>query len=464
MTNCRWFVQLVSILFILLALLVSPAVDAQENRPPHGPIYQVHIDGIVTTITTHYLERALDVAEANNATALLIRVGSEGAVLRVLPSIAMPIADATIPVVVYISPAGTESGATGAFLLSAAHIAAMAPQTSFGTPTSLAAVDQLLSQQTQQRVANSVAQQLREWNERQGRNGDWVDQAVQDGIVLTNERAFATNPPMVNLVAQDTESLLMRLEGQVVTLANGTDMTLHTLGRTATPIEPTMWEQLLLWLSDPTTAFLLLIFASLALYAELLQPGMGVFALLALLFFVGALVGLIVLPIRWLSLVGLLLAIALFAVDLFVPTFGGLTVVGLVLLVISSFTLIDTAQAPNVMVALWAILLVVVTVITFAAVAVWLLFRLRNRPISTGQEGLVGKMAHVRKPLDPEGMVFVEGALWRAICEDVQHATQQPIEQGEWVRIVAVQDLRLIVQRTQITGAQPYTIREHEEI
>jgi membrane-bound serine protease (ClpP class) len=54
---------------------------------------------------------------------------------------------------------------------------------------------------------------------------------------------------------------------------------------------------------------------------------------------------------------------------------------------------------------------------------------------------MVGKLAEVRKRLDPDGMVFVEGALWRAISED------GPAEVGDWVRVAAVHDLRLVVRR-----------------
>jgi membrane-bound serine protease (ClpP class) len=67
--------------------------------------------------------------------------------------------------------------------------------------------------------------------------------------------------------------------------------------------------------------------------------------------------------------------------------------------------------------------------------------RTRDTPIATGQEGLIGRLAEVRKPLDPEGMVFVEGALWRAVSEDGL------VEAHEWVRVAAVHDLRLVVRR-----------------
>jgi membrane-bound serine protease (ClpP class) len=110
-------------------------------------------------------------------------------------------------------------------------------------------------------------------------------------------------------------------------------------------------------------------------------------------------------------------------------------------MVVSAMTLIDAAQAPGVFVALWAILLVVLAIAAFAALSVWFIVRSRSTPVKTGQEGMVGRLAEVRKTLDPQGMVFVDGALWRAVSED------GIIEQGDWVRITAVHELRLIVRR-----------------
>src|SRR3954469_1549145 len=42
----------------------------------------------------------------------------------------------------------------------------------------------------------------------------------------------------------------------------------------------------------------------------------------------------------------------------------------------------------------------------------------RDEPVRTGSEELVGSIAEVREPLDPEGQVFVAGALWRARVSD----------------------------------------------
>lgn len=442
MKYCTWFARSLIYLLLFVSLCCSSPAFAQQR----GDIYSIEVTGVVTSVTVNYMQRALQLAEASNAEALLIELQSEGAVLRAIRPFAVQIAESSVPVVVYVTPEGTQSGAAGTFFLSAAHIAAMSPDTSFGTPDPLAEVDHLLTEQTKQLVFDSVAQQLYDWNDRQQRDTDWIDRAVRDGILITNEQAAAATPPIIDVVAQDRDELLTLMEGRTVQLASGDHVQLHTLGRQVRSIAPNPWEQFLLLLADPTVAFLLLVLGCIALYAELVQPGIGIFAGISLVFVLASLVGLLVLPVRWISFAGLILAFGMIAADIFVPTHGGLTLAGLVLMVVSSLTLIDAAQAPNVFIALWAILLVALTVATFAALAIWLIIRLRSKPVATGQEGLVGRVAEVRQSLQPEGMVFVEGALWRAISED------GPIDKGEWVRIKEVHDLRLIVTRAGGTG------------
>ncbi|MCG8350407.1 MAG: nodulation protein NfeD [Chloroflexales bacterium] len=432
--------RLISFLALLIILLVGAASTSAQNQS-NGPIYQVEVEGIVTDVTINYLRRALDQAEASSATALIIQLSSDGSVLRSIRPFAGELAEAEVPVVVYVAPTSTEAGAAGTFFLSAAAIAAMAPDTSFGNSTPLANIDALLSEQTQNLLLDNVIQQLRDWNTSHGRNTDWIDRAVRDGAIINNEQAIATNPPTVDLVARDNTELLTLLEGRTVELANGQQVQLNTLGQTTTPIAPTLWEQFLMFITSPTVAFLLLVMGAIAIYAEIVTPGIGVLAGLGVVLILTALGGLLVLPVRWLSFVGVLLAFGIVGADLFVPSHGALTVIGIVILVVSALTLIDTAQAPNTFIALWAIAMVALIVAAFAAIGLWLILRTRNQPIATGQEGLVGRLAEVRKRLEPEGMVFVEGALWRAISEDGE------VEPGDWVRVTAVYDLRLVVRR-----------------
>jgi membrane-bound serine protease (ClpP class) len=64
----------------------------------------------------------------------------------------------------------------------------------------------------------------------------------------------------------------------------------------------------------------------------------------------------------------------------------------------------------------------------------------RRRPYAAGEESMVGTTGTVRVPLNPTGMVFVQGALWQAT------STSAPLPAGTKVRVVAVDGLRLRVE------------------
>lgn len=422
---------------LLLLALGVPAAAAQGR----GPIYTVALDDVVSRYSVGYLRRAIREAEAAGAEALIVRLGASGAVLRDVREVASDVAAARVPVVVYVAPGGTRSGAAGLWLLSAAHIAAMAPDTSFGVAAPLVEPGPAVGEQAAELLRAETIGQLAGWARDRGRGDAWVEQAVRQGAVLNNEQAAALAPPAVDIVARDLDELLTTLQGRVVTLEGGEQRTLATLGRAPQPLPPTIWEQLLLLLANPTVAFLLLVMAGIAVYAELVTPTVGALAALAVVLLLGALVGFVALPVRWLAVLGLIFAFAVIAADLVVPSHGAFTVAGLVLLVVSALALFDGAQAPGVGVALWAVALVAAFVAAFAALGIYLAVRTRRTPVATGQEALVGRLAEVRKRLDPEGFVFVEGALWRAVSEDGE------VEQGEWVRVTGVYELRLTVRR-----------------
>ena len=65
----------------------------------------------------------------------------------------------------------------------------------------------------------------------------------------------------------------------------------------------------------------------------------------------------------------------------------------------------------------------------------------RDEPVRTGSEELVGAVGEVRIPLDPEGQIFIQGALWRA-----RASGPDEIGPGNRVRVRSVDGLTLEVE------------------
>jgi membrane-bound serine protease (ClpP class) len=66
----------------------------------------------------------------------------------------------------------------------------------------------------------------------------------------------------------------------------------------------------------------------------------------------------------------------------------------------------------------------------------------RDEPVRTGWEELVGSTGEVREPLDPEGQIFIQGALWKARLDD----GASRVDAGNRVRVKSVDGLELVVE------------------
>ena len=445
--HSRSWIALLALTALFCGALWATVPTQAQTSAGGGPVYAISVEGTLTTATINYVKRALQVAEAARANGLIITLSSNGGVLRELRPLAAQIVDAEVPVIVYIAPAGTQAGAPGAFLASAAHISAMAPQTSFGSAYPLTQLDAALSPASGALVADSIADQLRDWNRAHNRNIAWIEQAVQTGAILTNEQAIATTPPAVDLIAADQQQLLTLLDGRVITLANGARVQLTTLGKQPQVIAPSLSEQIWQLLAEPNTIFALLVLGALAIYLEFAAPGTTFFAGVGVVLLIAAAIGLIALPVQWWAIGLVLLGLVLIGLEFIVISHGGLTIAGLVLLGAGGLSLVDPLQAPGAGVAPLAVGGVVFGLASVLVAGFVLAFRVRSRPAATGSESIVGRLAEVRQRLDPQGMVFVDGALWQAVSEDVV------VEAGDWVRVVSVHRLRLIV-RAVAAGAE----------
>lgn len=158
-----------------------------------------------------------------------------------------------------------------------------------------------------------------------------------------------------------------------------------------------------------------------------------------------------VLPVSWVGVALILLALVLFVVDLLVTNHGLPAIWGVVALILGVLVLFEPAGP-----YLWAslVILVVVVVLTGALFVGGLSEALsaRGRPVTTGMEGMIGEVGVVREPVGPSlpGWVFVHGERWQAIAavapEDAHEQDQErTIEVGRRVQVVGLRDGKVIV-------------------
>lgn len=327
----------------------------------------------------------------------------------------------------------------------AAHVAAMAPNTTIGAAHpvavgggSIPGIDDGGQAQTMmEKVTNDAVAYIRSLAQLRHRNVTWAERAVRESISSPETEALTEG--VVDLVAPDLPSLLAQLDGKTIPLLT-TQVTLDTQGATIISVKMTSTERFLYAISDPNIAYLLLSLAMTGLFLEFANPGsilpgiVGGIALLMALFSLG------MLPVNYAALLLIALAFILFVSEIWVTSHGMLAIGGAVSLALGSLLLIN-ASAPYLAIDRRLIVGVVLGMTSLFLLAVTAIVRAHRRQATTGRDGLVGVVAEARSPLDPEGQVFLHGEHWRAVSLDGR------VEEGEEVKIVRIDGLRLWVTK-----------------
>jgi membrane-bound serine protease (ClpP class) len=427
-------------LFLLLAVSLVSGVMAQTDT-----VDVITIKGTINPVLVDYVQSGIQKAEQTGAQALIIQMDTPGGLDSAMRDIIQSMVNARVPVVVYVAPSGARAASAGTYILMAAHVAVMAPNTVIGAahPVSLGG-DQGTQTPAQpataedEKVLNDAAAYIRSLATSHGRNADWAEKAVRESVSATETEALDMN--VIEMIAPDLPTLVSRLDGRQVTLVNDQVVTLHTRDAAIVDLPMGTTQKFLYTIADPNIAYILLSLAMLGIMAEIFNPGLifpgivGGICLLMAFFSLG------VLPVNYAGILFIVLAFGLFVAEFLTTSFGLFTAGGIISLVIGSIILFKGAP-PLFRVDPW--LIATVTILLGGAVA-FILHRaiaIHRKQATTGREELIGKVATVRVALKPEGTVFYRGERWNAVSENGD------IKVGEEVVINRMDGLTLFVTR-----------------
>jgi membrane-bound serine protease (ClpP class) len=430
-----WCSRLALIGVVLTAGLAMSCARTIHQR---NAVQILTADAEVNPVLERYIDRGMDEAERTDAKAVVIKLDTPGGLSSSMEHIIQRIQSAKVPVIVYVAPSGGKAASAGTFITMSAHVAAMAPGTSIGAAHPIDSSGNDIGGTLGVKVENNAAAYARSIAQQHGRNADWAEQAVRESVSAPTSEAVDKH--IVDFAADDVDSLLRQSEGRTVTV-NGQPVTLTGLAdapRVSNSM--TLLERLLLVLSDPNIAFLLLSLGGLGLAIELIHPGIffpGVFGVISLIlaFFV-----LGTLPVNYAGVALVLLAFVLFAMEFYVGGIGALGIGGAISLIAGGLLLTSTNN-PDFQVSRWLVIPTGVVFGAFFLMFVAAVIRTRRMPALLGSLAMVGNRAIARSELNPDGWVFVEGERWKAVAED------GPVGRGERVTITSVKGLTLTVRR-----------------
>ena len=414
--------------FLALALL-GPVGHA------HGEVVLARVHSVIHPISSELILDAIKTADAAGASAVVVELSTPGGLLTSTREITTAMLGARTPVVVWVAPDGAQNASAGFFLLLAADIAAMAPNTNTGAAHPVGGQGEDIPGKLGEKMEQDAAAYIRALAGRNGRNVTLAEEAVVKSRSFTAREAL--DGKLIVLIAPTLPELLKALDGRTVRKGNRA-ITLKTAGAAVREVELPSLRKLLAWVADPNIAYILLVLGGLGLYFELMNPGAILPGVVGGICLILAFFALSVLPVNVAGLALLFLSLVFFIAEIKVVSHGLLGIGGVISLVLGSLMLFKTADAV-LRVSLPIIASLALFTVAVVGFLVMIALRARRSPVTTGREGLLNERGTARTPLDPRGKVFVHGELWDAVASE-------PVAAGETVEIVAVQNLTLEVR------------------
>jgi len=431
MTKIRRIVLLMVVL--MLAISIGAGAHAQNNT-----VVVISVKGPIVPVIADYIDKGISRAEDANAAVCIIELDTPGGLLSSTEEIVQKIMNAHVPVVVYVSPRGAWAASAGTFITLSANIAVMAPGTTIGAAHPVSGSGEAIPEDEMKKIVEFSAKWMKTIAQERGRNLEEAQLAVTESKSFTDVDALDAN--LIDLRADNLESLLSQINSREVTLASGAIVTINTTGYETIRVEMSFVEKFLLTISDPNIAYILMSIAMLGIMAEIFNPGLifpGIVGGICLLM---AFYSLGVLPVNYAGILLIVLAFGLFIGEVLTPGFGLFFGGGMVSLIMGSLLLFQ--GAPLLFKVDWWLIAVVSIVLALGlGFIIQRAVKIHRKQVTTGREELIGKTATVREALAPQGTIFFKGELWTAFSEEGE------IKAGEEVSIKRLDGLTLYVTR-----------------
>ncbi len=441
-----------------ICVLRAQAQDAKISAGSSGTggaaqVLELRIGDEIEPVMAEYVDGGIEEAARIHASLILITMDTPGGLSTSMEDIIHHILESPVPVAIFISPVGSRGASAGFFILLSADVAAMAPGTHTGAASPLLAIGGVplqVDETLKKKILNDATAFLRSYSAKRGRNVELAESAVVDGKAWTETEAL--DGKLIDLIANSREDLLAKLDGRTIKRFDGStiQLSLHNPQVVAYPMS--LREKFLSRIVQPDAFFILLIVGVLGLYTEFTHPGAVAPGVVGGIALVLALYAMQILPVAPAGIVLILLALGLFILEAKYTSHGVLAIGGIVSMLLGALMLVRsplTHAGVSLGVALGATL-------PCAAIVIFLMrlvLKSRTWKPSVGREQFVGTIAEVTGTLSKsadaatfEGMVRLNGALWRAVAREA-------IPQGAHVRVTSFEGLTLHVVPAENSGA-----------
>lgn len=414
-----------TLLFLIIMLFFNSFSFAQEQ---YKKINAFEINGVITDATLKYVKENIEKSEKENA-AVLIYIDTPGGVLESTRNIVQAILSSKVPVITYVYPKGARAASAGMFITIAGNYALMSESTNIGAAHPVASSGEDIKGEMEKKVLNDTIALAKNIAEKRGRNTVPVVAMVKESASYTSKEALDLK--VIDKVIGDENIISLLPES----LNISKDAVIEK-------VEPDFTQVLYNIIADPNILAVLLFIGIALILLEIKVPGtfiFGTFGVVSLIIFA---YGANIIPINFLGIGLIILGFALIVGEVFITSFGLLTLGSIVSFVFGLRVLFDSEKSAGVTVSMWVIIIIIGLLVSIALLIGRLIIKDFSRKPIIGLEAMEGLLVEVIEwdNVKHTGKVSVKGEIWNAVCND-------EVNVGDKVRVVWLESLTLHVEK-----------------
>lgn len=401
-------------LFLVLSivssmLLASEPVFIQERKIE--TIIRLDINSSINPATYSYLEAGLKEAKNEDYQAVLITINTPGGLVSVTKDILTLFGDSDIPIVVWVRPEGASATSAGAIIAAGAHLLYMSAGTNIGAATPIEMGGDIKQSDARSKAINDLVALVQSLAETRGRNPTLFAEMIEEASSF--KAAEAKNKNLIDGIANTPSELKQLMDGKEIKI-KGQRVRLNTASTQIVSFGMDLGQKLLDIFANPTTAYILFILGAGLIYLEMQAPGGLVAGGIGAVCLLLAGIGFQVLPLNFGALGLIVLAFILLIMEIYITSYGILTLAGVAALISGSLFLFRSDDA-YLHLSYSVIFSTVGAIACFVALIAAVIYRDRKTPHQKTFNSFKGKEAVVLEVLENDQYrIRVAGEVWKA--------------------------------------------------
>lgn len=401
----RHTILLQMLTFVLMLLPFSS--EATELKIKE--ISVLSVNSAITPATYDYLKQNFE--NLPPSSLIILKLNTPGGLVTTTKDIITLIGRSKKPFVVWITPEGASASSAGAIIASAAHFIFMSPGTNMGAATPVEMGEDIKESDGRSKALNDLTALVRSLSNSRGRPSGPFEKMITKAESYTSAESLKMG--IINGIISSERDIIPFMSNKKVNI-DGVETTLVFDNSGFKQYEQTIGQQILEVLANPSTAYILFLIGVALIYFEFQAPGGYIAGSIGICFIILAAIAFQVLPLDWGSLGLIIAGIFLLILEVFIVSYGILSITGIIAFTIGSLFLFH-GDTGFISIRYSVILSSLAGVGVSVAFLVWYILRdnKKNKPqdffFPSGEKGIVLAVTS-----QDEYQVKVKGEIWRA--------------------------------------------------